>query len=937
MIDNKIQTTGNEIAIIGISGRFPQANSIDELWKKIRNGEECIIHYKEEELRAEGISEYLLQQKNYIKSKGDISDIDMFDSSFFNINPKEAELMDPQHRMLLECAWSTLEHAGYNPLQYPGDIGVYAGKSMSTYLFLNLYPHIKHVLAAGNLQAAIGNDKDSITTTISYHLDLRGPSITTQSSSSTSLVSVCMAAQSLLTYQCDMALAGGITAGPPQKSGYLYDIGGIMSADGHNKSFDKASTGFVPGSGYGLVLLKRLEDAIEDHDHIWAIISGYSVNNDGINKVSYTAPSVKSQVHLVNEAQIMAKITPDEISYVEMHGTGTRLGDPIEMRGLTQAFNLSTKKKQYCPVGSIKSNIGHLDSAAGIAGLIKTVLSLYYKEIVPSINCQEENPEMDIENTPFYINKTLQHWAGIDGKRYAGVTSLGMGGTNAHIILRDSNIRVETNITKNKKLMLISAKTEYSLKHNLNNIKKYLEENKQEKNEDICYTLSVGREHFAYRKAFVFTNRTDLLEQFNSISISQTPLCSCKRSLIIVLPSADKSYLKQGTELYFVDKQFCNYYNKCATLFSEHIPKFPDVRNIFKMKDKEIESLYSNDSIIRIHTFSFQYALVSSLVIRGIKPTTIIGHKIGFWVGSVISGLMTLEQAVNLIISAETNMFSDFYDKINTSVNDVALEYQKDISLISTIQSGTTNEKLYNSYKAEMQENNQIDLINEYVVTNNYNLFLFCEGNESKDDFPSVLRHIITNTQPEKDLYISTIDITDVAYIAKKVWQLGVPIDWMNYYSLEKRKRVPLPTYAFDRKSYWIQPLDPVQTEIKTNKRVEYNRPDLPKQYIKPETDIEKSIVKIWEELLGVHPIGIEDNFFDLNGHSLLGTQIMSRITQLYLIEIPLDILFEKATVKELAQEVEEKLKETKITNSLFEQLTNEIQDFDSTKVNYIS
>jgi len=322
---NKSELNGNEIAIIGMAGRFPKSANIYEFWDNIINGRECISFFTDEELIEEGIELNYIKNKDYIKAKGVIDNIDLFDASFFDINPKEAELMDPQHRLLLECAWEALENAGYDAERYEGAIGVYAGKSMSSYLFLNVYPHIKKILAAGNLQAAIGNDKDSITSTISYRLNLKGPSINVQSSSSTSLAAVAIACQSLLTYQCDMALAGGITVGPPVKSGYLYDVGGIMSSDGHCRAFDAKSSGFVPGNGYGLVVLKRLDEAIRDNDHIWAVIKGFGVNNDGSEKVSYTAPSVDAQANVIVTAQIAANVNPERISYIEAHGTGTAL------------------------------------------------------------------------------------------------------------------------------------------------------------------------------------------------------------------------------------------------------------------------------------------------------------------------------------------------------------------------------------------------------------------------------------------------------------------------------------------------------------------------------------------------------------------------------------------------------------------------------------
>jgi phthiocerol/phenolphthiocerol synthesis type-I polyketide synthase E len=381
--DDNVENTGdlNGVAIIGMAGRFPGAKNIDEFWRNLENGVECIKFYTEEELLEAGIAPEVLKNPYYMKAKGEVGDVDMFDASFFGINPREAEVTDPQHRMLLECAWEAMENACYDSSKYDGLVGMFAGKSMDYYLLLNVFPRIKKEISAGSLQAAIGNDKDSLTTTIAYRMNLMGPVITIQTSSSTSLVAVCVACQSLLTYQCDIALAGGITAGPPIRSGYLFQSGGIWSDDGHTRAFDAKSTGFVPGAGMGLVTLKRLEDAVADRDNIWAVIKGFAVNNDGCNKVSYAAPSVDAQAQVVAQAMAAAGVHPETISYIETHGTGTNLGDPIEMTALTQAFRASTDKKQFCAIGSAKTNIGHLDNAAGIAGLIKASLALKHKKI----------------------------------------------------------------------------------------------------------------------------------------------------------------------------------------------------------------------------------------------------------------------------------------------------------------------------------------------------------------------------------------------------------------------------------------------------------------------------------------------------------------------------------------------------------------------------
>ena len=399
------------IAIVGMAGRFPGAPTIADFWRNLRDGIESVRPLSDAELLSAGATPEELADPDYVKSASRLDDVPMFDASFFGLSPRDASIMDPQHRHFLECAWQALEDAGHPPHGFDGTVGVFAGSGMNTYLIYNLLANRRLLETAGLFQLKqTGNDKDVLATRVSYQLDLRGPSINVQTACSTSLVAVHLACQSLLNNECDMALAGGVTIEIPHGRGYFYREGEILSRDGHCRSFDAASSGTIFGSGLGIVVLRRLEDALQDHDHIHALILGSALNNDGARKVGYLAPSVEGQAEVIAEALDFAGVSADDISYIEAHGTGTIVGDPIEVRALTQAFRKSTTRSDYCGIGSLKSNIGHLDAAAGVSGLIKTALALEHAQLPPTLNFQNLNPHIQLKDSPFYVNNKLADW-----------------------------------------------------------------------------------------------------------------------------------------------------------------------------------------------------------------------------------------------------------------------------------------------------------------------------------------------------------------------------------------------------------------------------------------------------------------------------------------------------------------------------------------------
>jgi len=503
------------VAVIGMAGRFPGARNVHEFWENIKNGVESVTYFTKEEALACGADEQLVNDPDYVFAGGIVDDIEMFDAGFFGFNPREAENMDPQQRLFLECCYEALEDAGYARNDYEYPVGVYAGSNMSYYF---LYHLMNKIGVKDDLAIAVGNDKDYLATRASYEFNLKGPGVNVQTACSTSATAVAMAYEGLLNYHCDMALAGGSGLKLPQKLGYLYQTGFIGSPDGHTRPFDEKACGTVFTSAAGVILLKRLEDAVRDGDHVYAVIKGMAVNNDGSDKVGFTAPSREGQAEVIAAAQNLAGVNPEDIGYIETHGTGTSLGDPIEISALTNVFGQSTQKKSFCAIGSVKSNIGHAISGAGISGIIKTVLALKNRQLPPNIHFEVPNSKIDFENSPFYVNTRLCDWKSEGKPRIAGVSSFGFGGTNVHMVIEEAPEAESLPDKKRWRLMTISARTPGALENMEKNLAMHFRNNPGIHFGDAVYTLNVGRREFEYRRAIVCSGleeAADLLEMGN--------------------------------------------------------------------------------------------------------------------------------------------------------------------------------------------------------------------------------------------------------------------------------------------------------------------------------------------------------------------------------------------------------------------------------------
>ena len=643
----------SEIAIIGMSCRFPGAKDTEIFWQSLQDGVESIYFFDHQELLSSGVDPDLPNKPNYVKATGLLSDIELFDAFFFDFSAREAEILDPQHRLFLECAWEAIESAGYDPETYECSIGVYAGTGYNTYLLNNLYRNFVLSKSIDDFQLFIGNDKDFLPTRVSYKLNLNGPSVNVQTACSTSLVAVHLACQSILNGECDVALAGGVSVFVPQKAGYLYQEGMIFSPDGHCRAFDAKAQGTIMGNGVGIVVLKRLEDALAEGDCIHAVIKGSAINNDGSGKVGFTAPSVGGQAKVIAEAQAIAGVETETITYIETHGTGTTLGDPIEVAALSQAFSVGTQKKGFCAIGSVKTNVGHLNSAAGVAGLIKTVLALKHKMIPPSLHFEQPNPEIDFDNSPFYVNTKLSEWKTNGTPRRAGVSSFGFGGTNAHVVLEETPTQPPSGKSRPWQLLLISAKTSSALETATANLAKHLKQHPTLNLADVVYTLQVGRRAFDYRRMIVCPTLDDAVKALESSEPQRVFTHHHRpryRPIVFMFSGQGAQYVNMAWELYQVEPTFREQVDACSDILNSHLGF--DLRQVLYPSAEQTEAAQQQlqqTAITQPALFVIEYALAKLWMEWGVCPAAMIGHSIGEYVAATLAGVFSLEDALALV------------------------------------------------------------------------------------------------------------------------------------------------------------------------------------------------------------------------------------------------------------------------------------------------
>ncbi|UII31963.1 amino acid adenylation domain-containing protein [Fulvivirga ulvae] len=859
-----------DIAIIGMAARFPEAKNVDQFWQNLQSGKESITRKEKEE------------NDPLIYAKGFLEGYESFDAAFFNYIPSEAAKMDPQMRIFHECTWEALENAGYDPSTYKGAIGLYGGASANPYFNINVGANGEDDWVE-KWEAITYADKDFLCPRISYKLNLKGPSVNIATACSTSLVAVDTACQELLAGKCDVALAGGVSVSLHDNEGYTHRKGMILSDDGSCRAFDATSSGTVSGNGAGIVVLKKLDDAIRDGDTIHAVIKGTATNNDGHEKIGFTAPSIEGQSAAIRDAIRNANIAPESITYVEAHGTGTSLGDPIEIAGLTKAFN--TGKKQFCAIGSVKTNIGHLDAAAGIAGLIKAALSLKNRQLVPSLHYKTPNASIDFKNSPFYVNTSLREWKNGEYPRRAGVSSFGIGGTNAHVVLEEAPSITESSVSRDYQLLTLSAKTPDALQKNIHNLADFLQANGNTNIADAAYTLHIGRAHFPHRASLSVRKSDDSVKFLRDLAgeVVDIPELQSRENIVFMFSGQGSQYSGMCADLYAREKYFKETVDHCLKIAEEISGK--DLKSIlfgdnFEDADQVNQTEYTQPAL-----FIIEYALAQLLIQWGVKPTQMIGHSIGEYVAACVGGIFTLHDVIRLVVSrgqlmqqvapgamlsisaGEEELLPLITDNDNISlaaVNSSAhcvvsgtveaiADFQNKIQ-----QSGLSSKVIHAShafhsymmdgildqFKSAFENikfhKQQIPLVSnltgevaddktlgspEYWVRHLRETVRFSEGiSKMMEAEESVFIEVgpgnvlSTFVRSHKNRLSShevvglvrhpKQHVDDQQYLLGslgKLWEKGVDVNWAKFYEEEQRRRIPLPTYSFEKVQYSVR------------------------------------------------------------------------------------------------------------------------------------
>lgn len=809
------------IAVIGMAGRFPGAASVERFWTNIVQGVESITFFSDDELLAAGVDRQLLARPDFVKAAPVLQDIDQFDATFFKIGRREAELMDPQQRILLEIAWEAMEEAGYAPDGQRGLVGVFTGGggAMSSYVYSPFHVNRRLIGPTGSIQA-VGNDKDYLSTRVSYKLNLRGPSLTVQTACSTSLVAVHLACQSLLAGECDMALAGGVTIRVPHTMGYFHSSAALLSPDGHCRAFDAGAQGTLFGSGAGLVLLKPLPKAVEDGDHIHAVIRGSAINNDGAAKLSYWASSADGQAAAVADALAVAETEPETIGYMEAHGTATTMGDPVEIVGLTKAFRRGTQKTQFCPLGSVKTNIGHLEAAAGIASLIKAALALEHKTLPPSLHFQQPNPAIHFENTPFYVNTECRPWAHESPlPRRAGVNSLGIGGTNAHVILEESPPPAPVQVAADRPLhvLTLSGKTPQALAELVKQYTNRLAAQPQANLADVCFTANAGRSHFRHRLAMIVPSLDDARAKLAAWDRDPLPPGMFRgdadkpQSVAFIFPGEGAPYVNMGRPLYQSQPAFREAIDQCDAILRGVLGQ--SLLSLIYPQAGE-DSRAGEPICAHSALFAVEFALAQLWKSWGVEPAASLGCGAGQFAAACVAGVFNLEEALGLVV-ARARLFQaspedrqKAIDEYHRACNEVKYQQRhgKVVTPAGRLAAAELASPEYWRAQLDSPDDLAVTLSAGAAAFQKLSCGAFLEvGPKSCTSDPAV-----PSLKNAPGLWLAGLrsDEADWPVMLQTVSQLyarGVRVDWEGFDRGFPRRRVSLPTYPFQRQRFWIE------------------------------------------------------------------------------------------------------------------------------------
>ncbi|HVG45240.1 MAG TPA: type I polyketide synthase, partial [Longimicrobium sp.] len=662
------ERTGLEIAVVGMAGRFPGAADVEAFWHNLREGVESISRFSRDELLAAGCDPAVLDHPGFVPAAGWLAGADEFDAALFGLTPRDAEILNPQHRVLLECAWAALEQAGIDPARVDRPVGVFAGSGTNAYA-ARVTADPERVQAMGAERITLANEKDHLATGIAYRLDLRGPAVAVQTACSTSLVAIHMACQSLLNGECDLALAGGVSIGVPVRRGYLYTPDGISAPDGRCRAFDADARGSVRGNGAGMVVLRRLEDALAESDTIHAVIRGSAINNDGASKVGYTAPSPAGQARVISEALAVAGVDPTSLDYVEGHGSGTPLGDAIELKAMAEVLARG-EGGHRCAIGSVKTNVGHLDAAAGVTGLIKTVLALRNGEIPPSLHCQVPHPGVQAAGGRLFVNTALHPWARNGTPRRAGVSSFGIGGTNAHVVLEEAPAPADGGPSRELQLLVLSTRTPSALTAAAENLAGWLEDGTPPL-ADAAYTLQTGRRELEHRLAVVCRDAREGAARLREIvARPASAVPRTDRPVAFLFPGVGTHYVDMGRGLYDAEPVYRAAVDECCALLRpvtgsdlrdvlfSAVPAAAepatggsggwDLRRLVR-GEKDRGSPLDHTQAVQPALFVTEYAMARLWMSWGVRPLAVLGHSLGEYVAACVAGVLPLADALRLV------------------------------------------------------------------------------------------------------------------------------------------------------------------------------------------------------------------------------------------------------------------------------------------------